>query len=103
MIQAALRVYGSLGMKEARTGINGRVHDPRHTFGRLLESAGVPFKYRKVLLGYKLDDVTAHYSGPGLLRLLEMAEKVTRSVVMPKPTFMPQNVTQSREAVQTAS
>lgn len=60
-------------------GVKRGVHNLRHTFGERLEAAGVPWEYRKVLLGHEVGDVTALYSAPGLARLLEMAEKVTRA------------------------
>jgi hypothetical protein len=52
-----------------------------HVFSdRLLgrAAAGIPWDHRKVLLGHTISDVTGHYSAPGLLRLLEEAEKITR-------------------------
>lgn len=63
-------------------GLPIRVHDLRHTFGARLEAAGVPWEYRKVLLGHTVHDVTAHYSAPGLARLLQEAEKVTRQTAL---------------------
>lgn len=59
-------------------GFKRGVHNLRHTFGDRLETAGVPWEYRKVLLGHEIHDVTAHYSAPGLVRLLEEVEKVQR-------------------------
>ena len=68
------------GWRTARAlaGLPVRVHDLRHTFGERLEAVGVPWEYRKILLGHTVQDVTAHYSAPGLARLLAEAEKVTR-------------------------
>jgi len=68
------------GFRRARAaaGILCRWHDLRHTFGERAEAVGIPFEYRKVLLGHAVTDITVHYSPPGLVRLLEMAEKVTR-------------------------
>lgn len=59
-------------------GLPVRIHDLRHTFGERLEAAGVPYEYRKALLGHRIADITAHYSAPGLRRLVEFAERVTR-------------------------
>ena len=71
-----------------------RVHDLRHTFGERLEAAGVPWEYRKVLLGHTVQDITAHYSAPGLAQLLVQAEKVTRATAwVRRPTLVTQNVT----------
>lgn len=63
-----------------RADLPVRVHDLRHTFGERLATAGVPFDARKTLLGHDHADITAHYSTPGLSRLLEEAEKVRRDV-----------------------
>ncbi|MBF0255062.1 MAG: tyrosine-type recombinase/integrase [Gammaproteobacteria bacterium] len=69
-----------------RAGLNIRLHDLRHTFGGRAAAAGIPWDHRKVLLGHTLGDITAHYSAPGLLRLLEEAEKITREgAVVLKP------------------
>jgi hypothetical protein len=41
---------------------------------------------QKGVLGHEIQDVTAHYSPPGLVRLLEEAEKVLReTAVILKP------------------
>ena len=61
-----------------RAGLNVRWHDLRHTYGERLAAAGVPWEYRKVLLGHRIPDVTAHYSAPGLAQLVEMADRVSR-------------------------
>ncbi|MEW8042554.1 MAG: tyrosine-type recombinase/integrase [Candidatus Thiodiazotropha endolucinida] len=71
-------------------GIKKGVHNLRHTFGVRMEAAGIPWEYRKALLGHEIQDVTAHYSPPGLARLLEEAEKVQRST-----TVVLRSVTQS--------
>lgn len=59
-------------------GVKKGVHNLRHTFGVRLETAGVPWEYRKVLLGHEVHDVTAHYSAPGLNQLLQHAESINR-------------------------
>ena len=76
-------------------GVKKGVHNLRHTFGERLETAGVPWEYRKVLLGHEIQDVTAHYSAPGLARLLEEVEKVRRETT---PILRP--VTQIKETKQ---
>ncbi|MCU7904473.1 MAG: tyrosine-type recombinase/integrase [Candidatus Thiodiazotropha sp. (ex Epidulcina cf. delphinae)] len=63
-------------------GVKRGVHNLRHTFGARMEAAGIPWEYRKVLLGHEIQDVTAHYSPPGLARLLEEAEKVQRGTTV---------------------
>lgn len=68
------------------TGTKRGVHNLRHTYGARLEAAGVPWDYRKALLGHEIHDVTALYSAPGLARLLEQAEKVQRATA---PTLRP--------------
>ncbi len=56
-----------------------RVHDLKHTFGYRLRAAGVSFEDRQDLLGHKSDRITTHYSAPDVERLMQAAEKVTRS------------------------
>lgn len=81
-------VINNNGWKNARrrSGLVLREHDLRHTFGARAAAAGIPWDHRKVLLGHTLRDITGHYSAPGLLRLLEEAEKITREgAVVLKP------------------
>lgn len=63
-----------------RAGLTLRVHDLRHTFGERLATAGVDLTTRKSLLGHDHQDITEHYSRPGLSRLVSEAERVTRDV-----------------------
>lgn len=72
-----LRMLNS-GWKKARkaAGLNVRVHDLKHTFGRRLRSAGVSFEDRQDLLGHKSARITTHYSSAELLNLWEAANKV---------------------------
>jgi integrase len=74
------------------------VHNLRHTFGERLDAVGTPWEVKKVLLGHEIGDVTALYSQPGLKRLLEWAEKVTRDGA---PVLRPvtQNVTHIKTAI----
>ena len=79
-----------------------RWHDLRHTFGERAAAAGVPWDYRKVLLGHEIKDITGHYSAPGLARLLEEAEKITRDgavILRAVPGFVSQNATQTKTAI----
>lgn len=59
-------------------GLKIRVHDLRHTFGSRAADAGIPLDVRRSLLGHEHRDITLHYSAPGLVRLLEEAERVVR-------------------------
>ncbi len=61
-------------------GLVMRVHDLRHTFGERAADASIPLDMRRSLLGHEHRDITLHYSAPGLLRLLEEAEKIVRPV-----------------------
>lgn len=61
-----------------KAGLPIRFHDLRHTFGQRAADAGIPFDVRKSLLGHEHHDITAHYSSPGLARLLEEAERIVR-------------------------
>lgn len=61
----------------ARAELNHvRVHDLKHTFGRLLRAAGVSFEDRQDLLGHRSGRMTTHYSAAELSRLLEAVESV---------------------------
>jgi integrase len=55
-----------------------RVHDLKHTYGHRLRTAGVSFEDTQDLLGHKSNRITDHYSSPGICRLIDSAEKVTR-------------------------
>jgi integrase len=76
------RMYGcnNIGFREAvkRAGLTIRFHDLRHTFGDRSVDAGIPIDIRRSLLGHTHRDITQHYSRPGLLRLLEEAERIIR-------------------------
>lgn len=54
-------------------------HNLRHTFGRRLRAAGVPFETRKVLLGHKNGDITTHYSAAELRELIDAVERIVGS------------------------
>lgn len=51
-------------------------HNLKHTFGRRLRAAGVPYETRQVLLRHRNGDITTHYSAAELLELIRAAEKV---------------------------
>lgn len=65
------------GWKEARkeVGLDVRVHDLKHTFGRRLRAAGVSFEDRQDLLGHKSQRITTHYSAAELSSLVTAANK----------------------------
>ena len=56
-----------------------RVHDPKHTYGRRLRSAGVSFEDRQDLLGHRSGRITTHYSAAELTRLIEASNRVCES------------------------
>lgn len=59
-----------------RIGLEVRVHDLKHTFGRRLRAANVSFEDRQDLLGHKSSRITDHYSSAELKNLIAAAEKV---------------------------
>lgn len=63
------------------------VHNLKHTFGRRLRAAGVPYETRQVLLGHKNGDITTHYSGAELQELIDAAELVCGASVHKTPTL----------------
>ncbi|MGO4402241.1 tyrosine-type recombinase/integrase [Achromobacter sp. PAB15] len=56
-----------------------RVHDLKHTFGRRLRAADVSHEDRQVLLGHTNGSVTSHYSAAELGKLIELANRITRT------------------------
>ena len=52
------------------------VHNLKHTLGRRLEGADVPYHLRQVLLGHKSKDVTEHYSAVKMRRLVIAANSI---------------------------
>jgi len=62
-----------------KIGIDVRVHDLKHTFGRRLRAAGVSFEDRQDLLGHKSTRITTHYSAAELENLVNAANKVCGS------------------------
>jgi len=75
---AALRTMNTTAWKQARkmVGLDVRIHDLKHTFGRRLRAAGVSFEDRQDLLGHKSGRITTHYSMPELENLIAAASAV---------------------------
>lgn len=62
-----------------RTGLaDVREHDLRHTFGDRAADAGLAEETVAVLLGHRRRGITAHYSRPGLARMVAEAERIVR-------------------------
>lgn len=74
------------GLKAHDGFVHVRAHDLKHTFGRRLRAAGVPFEDRQALLSHTNGSVTSHYSAGELSKLIELANSVsetgTRSPVL---------------------
>lgn len=64
------------------------VHNLKHTFGRRLRAAGVPYETRQVLLGHKNGDLTTHYSAAELGELIDAAELVCGDGVRKTPALV---------------
>ena len=58
-----------------RVGLEVRVHDLKHTFGRRLRAANVSFEDRQDLLGHRSGRITTHYSAAELENLYTAANK----------------------------
>lgn len=71
-----------------KVGLDARVHDLKHTFGRRLRSAGVSFEDRQDLLGHRSARITTHYSAAELGKLLEAANSVCRGRSGPTLTLL---------------
>lgn len=65
-----------------------RIHDLKHTFGRRLRSARVPFETRQVLLGHKNGSVTTHYSAAEIGELVEAVSRIDASRSTPVLTTL---------------
>jgi integrase len=48
-----------------------RVHDLKHTFGRRLRAARVPFETRQTRLSHKNGSITTHYSAAEIGELMQ--------------------------------
>ena len=64
-----------------------RAHDLKHTCGRRLESADIPFKRRQVLLGHKNDDVTTRYSATEIAILIDAVNRAEINTKNSSPTL----------------
>lgn len=82
-----------------KCGLDVRVHDLKHTFGRRLRSAAVSFEDRQDLLGHKSARITTHYSPAELIRLWEAANKVCEVRERPKLTLLRAVAEQGRAKV----
>ena len=80
----------SNGWRKARklAGLDVRVHDLKHTFGRRLRSAGVSFEDRQDLLGHKSTRITTHYSSAELYNLWQASNLVCSEQDKPKLTLL---------------
>ncbi|MAY39123.1 tyrosine-type recombinase/integrase [Spongiibacter sp.] len=85
--EAAKAHAEKLGQPVAWGFENLRVHDLKHTFGRRLRAAGVPLETRKVLLGHRNGDITAHYCAPEIEELLSAANRVCGDECHKTPTL----------------
>ena len=72
---AWVRAWNRAGLPQSDDVLRGP-HNLKHTFGRRLRAAGVPYETRQVLLGHRNGDVTTHYSAAELQELIDAAEKV---------------------------
>jgi integrase len=65
-----------------------RIHDLKHTFGRRLRAARVPFETRQVLLGHKNGSITTHYSATEIGELIEGVNRIDASRSTPVLTTL---------------
>jgi integrase len=65
-----------------------RIHDLKHTFGRRLRAAQVPFETRQVLLGHKNGSITTHYSATEIGELVEGVNRIDASRSTPALTTL---------------
>lgn len=65
-----------------------RIHDLKHTFGRRLRAARVPFETRQVLLGHKNGSITTHYSATEIGELIEAVSRIDASRSTPVLTTL---------------
>lgn len=55
------------------------VHNLKHTYGRRLRAAKVPYETRQVLLGHKNKDTTTHYSSAEIQELIDASNSILES------------------------
>ena len=65
-----------------------RIHDLKHTFGRRLRAAQVPFETRQVLLGHTNGSITTHYSAAEIGELIEGVNRIDASRSTPVLTTL---------------
>lgn len=65
-----------------------RVHDLKHTFGRRLRAASVPFEDRQDLLGHRSGRITTHSSQAELANLTEAANRVCEEKSRKSPALV---------------
>lgn len=71
-----------------KVGLDVRVHDLKHTFGRRLRAAGVSYEDRQDLLGHRSRRITTHYSAAELSSLIEAANAVCGTKSRKSPTLV---------------
>ncbi len=85
----AAKKYKERFAKEAPWGFEHlRIHDLKHTFGRRLRAARVPFETRQVLLGHKNGSITTHYSATEIGELIEGVDRIDASRSTPVLTML---------------
>ena len=85
----AAKKYKERFGKEAFWGFEHlRIHDLKHTFGRRLRAARVPFETRQVLLGHKNGSITTHYSAAEIGELIEGVSRIDASRSTPVLTTL---------------
>ena len=85
----AARKYKERLGKEAPWGFEHvRIHDLKHTFGRRLRAAQVPFETRQALLGHTNGSITTHYSAAEIGELLEGVNRIDASRSTPALTTL---------------
>lgn len=82
-----------------------RIHDLKHTFGRRLRAAQVPFETRQVLLGHTNGSVTTHYSAAEIGELIEAVNRIDASRSTPMLTTLrsPSRTVATDEALQSVA
>ncbi len=86
--QAAAKYRERLGRESPRGFERLRIHDLKHTFGRRLRAAGVPFETRQVLLGHTNGSITTHYSAAEIGELIEGVNRIDASRSTPVLTTL---------------
>ena len=58
-----------------------RIHDLKHTFGERLRANGVSHEDRQELLGHRASNITTHYSGASIQKLIDAANTVCETSI----------------------